>query len=335
MKIHEVLLLVGFTASSLAQAELALPSDQVSPPVRLVVPAPRDTVPPTNPVTRSDNTTLPSTPSLVVSLVDGSRLNGTTTLKTLNLRSEALGQLILALEKISSLKFDKNDESVTIILQNGDCIRAGFDDLNLPLVTLFGPVTVPIDKVGRIQMQPAGVKTIEWEMQPWMRDTDWPGSRGQPARIEGETIELRGRALRSKQAFSGPVTIEADFSVQQIDHHERAMVRLVPEGTPLDTYGPPGTVVAMLLQYENGHKGGRLYVQPANGSLVDVTPAPFVLGDGERCQIRIEVSADTVRLSIGGQPAKPVQVVLPESFHMQICGWKPDRVWRVQNLSVR
>lgn len=112
-----------------------------------------------------------ASPRLTVNLTDGSKLIGATTLKALTLRSEALGKLSVPLERIASVKFSKDRESVTVTLQNGDKIQAGLADTTLPLTTVFGPVTVPLDKATEIQFTVPG-KTPNGLVLWYSFDTD-------------------------------------------------------------------------------------------------------------------------------------------------------------------
>lgn len=142
----------------LAQAAITVPPEPAETnvaPGSIVVPPPRGAAPDAPPVTRPANASLPTTPQLVLSLTDGSKLIGTTTLKALTLRSDALGKLTVPLERIASVKFSKDHESVTVTLRNGDKIQAGLSDTTLPLTTAFGLVTVPLDKVTEMQVRVA------------------------------------------------------------------------------------------------------------------------------------------------------------------------------------
>jgi len=345
MKMRELRLLLslGLIVAGSAPAEIRLPLEpaETNAPPGFVVPPPRgsDTPPTPKPPARPDHIVVPATPSLVVSLVDGSRLLGSTTLKELTLHSAALGKLAIALEKIRSVKFSKDREAVTVTLHNGDRLQAGIADTTLPLATVFGPVTVPLDKATEIQVRigAAGVgQPIEWEILPWMRDNDWPGSRGEPARVDGDTIELRGRAVRSQQVYTAPLMFECEFSVDHpLRHLEHVLIQLVPEGTERDIYGPAGTA-SVLLQYENGRDGGgRLAVQSGGGGWVDVLPNPFVLQAGKPYRVRVELLADSARITLNDQIAEPMKLTVPSRFHIQLRGWLPDRVWRVRNARVQ
>jgi hypothetical protein len=153
-----LLLPVGLAALLAATGHAALPInveplETNSPPGSIVVPPPRGATPTAPPVARPANAPLPVTPQLVLSLVDGSKLRGTTTAKELTLKSEALGKLTVPLERIRQVKFSKDRESVTITLLNGDRIQAALGDTKLALTTLFGLVTVPLDKATEMQVQ--------------------------------------------------------------------------------------------------------------------------------------------------------------------------------------
>jgi hypothetical protein len=337
-----ILILFVVAAAAAAQAAITVPPEPTetnAPPGSIVVPPPRGTTTGERPSATATNApTLPAVPQLVVSLMDGTKLIGSTTLKALTLRSEALGKLSVPLERIASVKFSKDRESVTVTLHNADRLQAGLGDTKLVLTTIFGPVTVPLDKATEMQVRMTGVGcAVEWDILPWVRDTDWPGSRGAPAKIEGDIIELRGQAVRTKQTFTAPIAMEGEFSADDpLQHLERAMIRLIPEGTAPDIYGPAGTV-AIILQYETtGQPGGRLYVQLGRQPARRLTREPFAMPAGKPQHLRVEVLADSVRVTLNGGAAEAVSVTLPDKpFHVQLCGWVPDRVWRVRNFTVR
>jgi len=96
---------------------------------------------------------------LMVSLTDGSRLIGTTTLTNLPLRSEALGTIAVRLEKVRSLQFSPDHESLVVAFANGDKLQGSLGTLSLELQTVLGVVTVPMEKTLEIRVVPilAGV----------------------------------------------------------------------------------------------------------------------------------------------------------------------------------
>jgi len=144
-------------------------------------------------------------------------LLGTTTLKELTLHSAALGKLAIALEKIRSVKFSKDRESVTVTLHNGDRIQAAVADTKLALATLVGAVTVPLDKVMEIQMRPAAGTPekglvleyrFEGDAGEKARDTSGMGNDGI---VHGATpaADRHGRAQAARQFNGNGAWIEA------------------------------------------------------------------------------------------------------------------------------
>jgi hypothetical protein len=89
---------------------------------------------------------------LTVDLTDGSRVIGTTTLTSLPMRSEALGKIEVPLAKVRAIKFSRDQESVAVTLINGDSVKGGLGDLSLRLRTVFGDITVPVDRVTTIKV---------------------------------------------------------------------------------------------------------------------------------------------------------------------------------------
>ena len=75
---------------------------------------------------------------LAVNLADGSRLVGATTLASLPLESEALGSVEIPLEKVRTIKFSPDHESVTVLFANGDTLHGSIGEALVALETSFG-----------------------------------------------------------------------------------------------------------------------------------------------------------------------------------------------------
>lgn len=89
----------------------------------------------------------PVTPQLVISLMDGSKLHGATTLKELTFHSAVFGKLNVPLERIASIKFNKNKTPAAVALDNGDRLQGHLGVESVVLQTLVGPVTIPFNVV--------------------------------------------------------------------------------------------------------------------------------------------------------------------------------------------
>jgi len=100
---------------------------------------------------------------LVVNLVDGSRLVGTTSLASLPLRSEALGKVEIPLNQIRIVTFRRNHESVTVALGNGDKVQGAMGDVKLRMQTVFGTIMVPLEKITSLSVHGGTQTTVEFD----------------------------------------------------------------------------------------------------------------------------------------------------------------------------
>lgn len=89
---------------------------------------------------------------LVVSLLDGTRVVGVTSLTTVSIQSETLGKLEVSLNKIRGITFSLNHESATVALVNGDRLEGRIGTAALPLRTLFGAVKIPVATVKELEV---------------------------------------------------------------------------------------------------------------------------------------------------------------------------------------
>jgi len=279
-----------------------------------------------------DNATNNSPPQLIVCLTDGSRLRGTTTLQVLTLRSEALGKLTVPLERIRQVKFSKDRESVTVTLHNGDRLQAGLADTTLALTTLFGPVTVPLDKVTEMQVRTGGRQAVEWEIEPFPQDSNWGGPRGQPCRLEDDGIVFFGQPIRTKQTFAAPTAFESDVVWEEGRQSDGALwFNLVPKGAEPGLNPPPGNIMVTFGYRQPGGRGGHVSVDQQQ-----LTREPFVLEKGKAYRLMVEVLADRIRVTLDGQAYESAPMKYGfEEFHVRLMGWQPGNTWRVRNVSVR
>jgi len=94
-------------------------------------------------------------PGLVLELKDGSRIVGRFTVKNvpLTITSDAIGAMKIPFEKIQSVQFDKETGRATVTLPNGDTVRGAVTLDALKLTTAFGPITVPVAQLVRINLK--------------------------------------------------------------------------------------------------------------------------------------------------------------------------------------
>lgn len=270
-------------------------------------------------------------PVLTVSLVDGSRLRGTSSLSELTLHSDALGKLTVALQRIATVKFGKPPGTVTLSLQNGDRIQAGLVDTKLVLTSVVGVVHVPLDKVLEMRLSRGG-GPLEWNIVPFPQNSDWPGPRGKPSLVTAEEVVSCGQPVRSTQSFNAPAVFECEVVLDELVTNDGAIwINLVPKDAEAHLNPPPATVT---VQLGYSHPGGR------NGGLsVDglrLTKRPMMIEPGKSYRLAIEVLTDKIRVSLDGQEYVAEGVTAPaDGFQIRLMGWQPNNVWRVRDFRAR
>lgn len=83
---------------------------------------------------------------LTVDLADGSRVVGTTTMKSLPVRTD-FGNVEVQLDKVQRVGFKQKQEEVVLDLRNGDKLTGFLRAGSWEIATLFGNVKVPLEKV--------------------------------------------------------------------------------------------------------------------------------------------------------------------------------------------
>jgi hypothetical protein len=239
---------------------------------------------------------------------------------------------------MASVKFSKDHESVTVTLHNGDRIQASLGDTKLALTTLFGLVTVPLDKATDIQVQSATVgQKIEWEAMPFPSARQWSGPRGERAVIEADNQLLQGQPMRSRQTFRGPITVTCEVTAEHLPLGSATLfVEFIPNGLAkdVDVDKTPGTRRFFLHAGGNDALGYQC-LQEGRWQEVwrDYLPS---LKPNEPHRIEIELGLEQLRVRIDGQEHAAGKVPgPPEELQIQLWNWEPSARWRVRNLTVR
>jgi hypothetical protein len=280
----------------------------------------------------------PVTNQLTVTLADGSRLRGTTSLKELSLRSEALGKLSVQFERIASVKFSKDRESVTVTLRNGDRIQAGFGDASLALSTIVGPVKVPLDKAMeiRVHAKSAG-QSVEWEALPYPTAHNWGGPRGEPAVVDEDGLIVQGQPLRSVATFGAPLTVACEVMLERLTQNGSDLfIELIPTGLPKDSVVDkvPGV---QRLHFALGDRNQLTLNRHQDGRWQTIWSSELPALDAQKPhRLELEIGAARFQVRVDGQLYEAEKIGVPfEEFHLQLWNWQPSSRWRVKELSVR
>jgi hypothetical protein len=205
--------------------------------------------------------------------------------------------------------------------------------------------TVGTDSAGRVSA-PGASGPLDWYIQPFPVNSDWPGPKGEPAKwIDGELL-LTGQPVRSRRSFSAPVTVSWETVLEKRYTHDGALnVMFEPEGLPLDRQGEQ--VVAFSMGYgHNGTDDGTAHLavwqqmalrenfHPIGKKLWGEEQITFVAG--ELYRVTLEIEADGMRATVNGREYQMSGVNLPyRRFHIAIEGWQPTNRWHLHNFAVR
>ena len=278
---------------------------------------------------------------LVVSLTDGTRVIGETTLMSLSLQSAVLGKIVIPLEKIRTVKFCNNHESATVSLQNGDKVQGSISALSLTLGTLFGQVTVPLEKTTEIEIRMGDSRLVEWDILPFPKDSDWPGPRGEPAIIKNNDILLQGRPVRSQTTYSLPLSIECEVELADCVANDGGLwLYVLNEQDPRD-FNPKRFVMLNFGydQLSSKFRTGTLAVFRSDGD--DHGPmvwgkTPFSMEVGKSYKLRWDIRSNGMKMTIDDQTFDIPGVTVPwEKVQVCLMSWKPANRWHVRNFTVR
>lgn len=90
---------------------------------------------------------------LVLDLSDGSRIIGITPLRTLPLRSPAVGDIKIPIERIRSVKMDADIKTARVTLRNGDTLNGAVTLATVEITALFGKATVRLADLREMQVR--------------------------------------------------------------------------------------------------------------------------------------------------------------------------------------
>ena len=179
-------------------------------------------------------------------------------------------------------------------------------------------------------------RLVEWEASPFPKNSDWPGPRGQQARIASDEITLQGRPACTTKSFTAPLTVECEFALEQVKGHDGGFTLVfVQEDNRRDMDLEHYVGVAFGYSNPDG-SGARLEIQQDRKTVRVLTSNPMTVKAGESFRLRVELGSDALRVSLNGNAFEPEPVKPPgEKFYVRLVGWQPVNRWKVRKLTVR
>jgi hypothetical protein len=204
--------------------------------------------------------------------------------------------------------------------------------------TLLGVLVITLFGIGCA----SGPRPIVWDRLPFPKDSDWPGSKGEPAIIEGDALALQGQDVRTTRIYQLPLTVDFDVEVAK---------GAVPDGgfqlMFAPTNSPPDVDLArfiiLCISYQSptaasvGSSGALLvYVKdgPSPARIVQ-GPVPFTCEEGQFYHLHVEARVDGLSITTDQRGVEPIALKIPYGqLFVQMHGWKPPSRWHVRNFMV-
>ncbi len=102
----------------------------------------------------AEETEKPMPVRLAVDLIDGSRIVGTSSIKSIPLHAQWGAKVEVFVNKLARLKFREDRETAELTLQNGDKLTGVMELDSVELETLFGKVSIPLRHAVGIERRP-------------------------------------------------------------------------------------------------------------------------------------------------------------------------------------
>jgi hypothetical protein len=282
--------------------------------------------------------------SVVFDLQDGSHIVGRIRPRNVPvvIRSESIGEVRIPLERIRGIQFTASNQQVVVTLQNGDKLQGAIIQDKFSPTTIFGHVAIAIAQLKKLEVTPSqsapGKLLIaeDWEQVPFPRNSDWGGSHGSPAEIREDEIVLLGRGVRTRQAYSGRVTVDCEVMLEKRATSDGSFgIQFIPVDEPADM-GPQRLVALQMIYRNPGAYSGRdgLVMGGENGTLWG--EKSFQVEPERVYRIRLEILPDQVQFQIDDEKYEAAGVkVTYEKFRVYLKGWQPGNRWHVRNIRIQ
>jgi len=292
--------------------------------------------------------------TVVADLRDGSKLIGYPVPPeiTVELKTEAVGQVRIPLHRIERMEFSKDGTATTVVLRNGDKLKGDLQLRALKLQTLLGPLTVPMTAIVKFQVRAPDtgdgqiLGAADWQALPFPDNCDWPGDRGSRSRIDDEGLHLLGQPVRTVHSYKLPLDVDCEFVLLEPLPSDGNNLQIII-GQP---GAPPEVLPENMLQLCINSSVGREKRMPSKLLALQHAGDPHcrsprviaerdgweLLAVGEPNRLKIHVGLESCQVMLNDKTFtidnwKPESAeVLIEFWH-----WKPSSRWLVRNVSIR
>ena len=204
--------------------------------------------------------------------------------------------------------------------------------------TLLGILVITLLGVGCA----SGPRQIAWDRLPFPKDSNWTGSKGEPATIEGDAMVLQGQDVRTSRIYQLPLTVDFDFEVVKGAVPDGGfLLTFAPTNSPADVDLHRSTILGISYQSPTAASVASsgallLYVKDSSSPARAVWgPVPFTCEEGRFYHLHVEARIDGLSITTDQQRVEPMVLKIPYGqIFVQMHGWKPPSRWHVRNFSI-
>jgi len=272
---------------------------------------------------------------LRVSLSEGSRLFGTTSLPALTLRSDTLGLLRVPLGQVWDLRRNP-DGLVQLRLRGGDRLQGRLQLESLPMHTLCGELRIPTAAIRDASICAPLVRVLRWNAAP-----AGPGARlpTSVAALASNEVRIAGQPIIAAPTFTVPavMTGEVRLEARQAARGELCLELIAPADLATPT---AANHIAVRIGYgeraaADGGGVTLLHPDPHSGGtpILDAVAAP--LPNAQWLPLRVELYDTTVTIKLAGKEFIVEKVSIPfTEFCIRFSSLPATNTWHVRNLQV-
>jgi hypothetical protein len=204
--------------------------------------------------------------------------------------------------------------------------------------TLMGLLAVTLFGIGCA----SGPRPVVWDQLPFPKDSDWPGSKGEPAVMDGNAMVLQGQEVRTRGIYQLPLAIDFDFEIAKGSVPDGGFLfKFAPTNAPTDVDLPQSTIICISYQSPltaSVKSSGALSVFVSDGSSHARSvwgPVPLICEEGQFYHLHIEARTDGLSITTNEKKVEQIDVKIPYGkFFIQMHGWKPPSRWYVRNFTI-
>lgn len=172
-------------------------------------------------------------------------------------------------------------------------------------------------------------RPIAWDVLKWKT-----GDAAAAPLIEKSDMVLRGQDVRTRRAYSVPVTVEFEAHLEKRNAESGIFTCMfAPTNQPADA--EPREFVSVTIQYDQTAHALVVARRSGKAQQETILALPFAPPAGKPSRLRIEVAKDGMNITLNGQKLVVPDAKVPyDKFHIGFSTVPVSDHWRVRNFVV-